>query len=297
MLAATLPHVTAFRLRASRARPSATATSSTAWFTFETAVARGIGHLRLKDGKGYTLLTTITELKGHEEKRGATREKGIVHGAIRNRTTWLEEKTRRTAALGDTEQPYCVIIGGGQGGIALGARLKRLGVPTIIVEKNAAPRRLLAQPLPLARPARPGLVRPPALHPVPRPLAGVHAQGQDGRLAGDVCEGHGARLLGLHRVPQGHLRRSGEANGRSSSAATASELDAAAEAARLRHRLLRPAASRDDPRAGRLPRRAISLEPARQPQRPSRASAASSSAPTARRTTSAPTSGSTTPRR
>ena len=31
----------------------------------------------------------------------------------------------------------CVIIGGGQGGIALGARLKRLGVPTIIVEKNA----------------------------------------------------------------------------------------------------------------------------------------------------------------
>jgi putative flavoprotein involved in K+ transport len=34
-------------------------------------------------------------------------------------------------------QPYCVIIGGGQGGIALGARLKRLGVPTIILEKNA----------------------------------------------------------------------------------------------------------------------------------------------------------------
>ena len=32
-----------------------------------------------------------------------------------------------------------MIIGGGQGGIALGARLKRLGVPTIIVEKNARP--------------------------------------------------------------------------------------------------------------------------------------------------------------
>ncbi len=32
-----------------------------------------------------------------------------------------------------------MIIGGGQGGIALGARLRQLGVPTIIVEKNARP--------------------------------------------------------------------------------------------------------------------------------------------------------------
>ena len=39
--------------------------------------------------------------------------------------------------MATTKQPYCLIIGGGQGGIALGARLKQLGVPTIIVEKNA----------------------------------------------------------------------------------------------------------------------------------------------------------------
>ena len=32
-----------------------------------------------------------------------------------------------------------LIIGGGQGGIALGARLRQLGVPTIIVERNARP--------------------------------------------------------------------------------------------------------------------------------------------------------------
>jgi putative flavoprotein involved in K+ transport len=37
------------------------------------------------------------------------------------------------------KQPYVVIIGGGQGGIALGARLRQLGVPTIIVEKNDRP--------------------------------------------------------------------------------------------------------------------------------------------------------------
>jgi putative flavoprotein involved in K+ transport len=138
MLGATLPHIrpSHFALRGEAEREGDLVT---AWFTFETAAARGIGHLRLRDGSGYTLLTAITELKGHEEKRGATREKGIVHGAVRDRTTWLERKQADEAALGATEQPYVVIIGGGQGGIALGARLKRLGVPAIIVDKNPRP--------------------------------------------------------------------------------------------------------------------------------------------------------------
>jgi putative flavoprotein involved in K+ transport len=107
-----------------------------AWFTFETAVARGEGHLRLKDGLGYTLLTAIKELKGFEERSGPTRERGIVHKATPDRVTWRDEREREERELGRTRQPYCVIIGGGQGGIALGARLKRLGVPTIIIEKN-----------------------------------------------------------------------------------------------------------------------------------------------------------------
>jgi len=110
-----------------------------AWFTFETRVARGKGHLRLRGDKGWTFLTTMTELQGHEERRGATRENGVAHGAFRDRRTWLERKRAHEVALGRTVQPYCVIIGGGQGGIALGARLKRLGVPAIILEKNARP--------------------------------------------------------------------------------------------------------------------------------------------------------------
>ena len=39
------------------------------WLTFETAVSRGKGQIRLKDGKCWTLLTTMTELKGFEEKK------------------------------------------------------------------------------------------------------------------------------------------------------------------------------------------------------------------------------------
>jgi len=109
------------------------------WFAFETAISRGKGYLRLRDGRCWTLLTTMTELKGFEEKRGATRSLGVQHGVFRNRKTWLERKTQEEAELGDATQPYCVIIGGGQGGIGLAARLKRLEVPTIILEKNQRP--------------------------------------------------------------------------------------------------------------------------------------------------------------
>ncbi len=107
-----------------------------AWFTFETAVSRGKGHVRLKGDKCWTLLTTMVELKGHEESKGTTRPMGVEHGVFKNRKNWLERKMQEEAELGYSKQPYCVIIGGGQGGIGLGARLRRLGVPTIIIEKN-----------------------------------------------------------------------------------------------------------------------------------------------------------------
>ena len=112
-----------------------------AWFTFETRVARGRGHLRLKatpaGDQAWTFLTTMTELKGFEEKRGENRIKGAEHGSKKARKSWLELRQEEEAKLGYEEQPYVVIIGGGQGGIILAARLKKLGVPTIVVEKNA----------------------------------------------------------------------------------------------------------------------------------------------------------------
>jgi len=109
------------------------------WIRFETEVARGCGHVRLIGGKASTLLTTMTELKGHEEHKGPTREKGVEHGVYPGRKTWLEQRQQEEADLGFTTQPYVVIVGGGQGAIALGARLRRLNVPTIIVEKHARP--------------------------------------------------------------------------------------------------------------------------------------------------------------
>ena len=138
MLEHTLSRVQPHRWRVVE-EPVAVNGVSETWIAFETAVGRGRGYLRLRDGKAWTLLTTLEELRGHEESAGAHRPKGVEHGAIAERHTWFEERARERQELGDTTQPYVVIIGGGQGGIALGARLRALQVPTIIIERNARP--------------------------------------------------------------------------------------------------------------------------------------------------------------
>ncbi|MBL8575715.1 MAG: NAD(P)/FAD-dependent oxidoreductase [Mesorhizobium sp.] len=108
-----------------------------AWFTFTTTAGIGTGIVRLEDGRCRTILTTLQSLDGHEEQIGFTRPMGVRHGADRTRKTWTERRAEEEAGLANGTDPYCLIIGGGQGGIMLGARLRQLGVPTVIVEKNA----------------------------------------------------------------------------------------------------------------------------------------------------------------
>ncbi|MEO3935434.1 NAD(P)/FAD-dependent oxidoreductase [Dermatophilaceae bacterium Soc4.6] len=115
----------------------------TAWVTFETATGRGNGLLRLKeeDGedKAWTLLTALYELKGHEEPRGTHRPMGAEHGASKTRQTWKEKRQAEAESLGSTTQPYVLVIGGGQGGIGLGSRLRQLGVPSLVIDKHPHP--------------------------------------------------------------------------------------------------------------------------------------------------------------
>jgi putative flavoprotein involved in K+ transport len=118
---------------------------TTAWIRFETAVGRGRGVLRLaaqEDGsapKAWTLLTTLYELKGHEEPLGKRRPPGAKHGVDPDRVTWAEHRQKEAESLGSTTQPYVLVVGGGQGGIALGARLRQLGVPSLVIDKHPRP--------------------------------------------------------------------------------------------------------------------------------------------------------------
>ncbi|MEU3765945.1 NAD(P)/FAD-dependent oxidoreductase [Amycolatopsis keratiniphila] len=110
-----------------------------AWLEFETATGRAKGHLRLKDEGAWTLLTSLRELKGFEERRNEKRPKGVEHGVVRGRKSWAEKREEEQTRLGYEQQPYVVVIGGGQGGIALGARLRQLDVPTLVLERNQRP--------------------------------------------------------------------------------------------------------------------------------------------------------------
>ena len=220
MLDHTLAH-TKPRNWATTEPPASAEGVTEAWIEFETEVGRGRGHLRLKDGKAWTLLTTLDELKGHEEPSGAGRPMGAEHGANPDRETWLEQREREAtrARLRDA-------AGGRDHRRRPGRhRARRAPAPARRADDHRraqrAPRRLLAQALQVALPARPGLVRPPALHQVPRELAGVLAEGQDRRLARDVHEGDGAQLLELDRGQERHATTRRPASGSSSSSATA----------------------------------------------------------------------------
>jgi cation diffusion facilitator CzcD-associated flavoprotein CzcO len=116
-----------------------------AFFTFETAVATGRGLVRLvptagtssqvaPSWKAWTLLTAMEELKGVEEPKGPRRTPGTVHGQHRGRENWLDRRhQQRQLVAGD---PQVVIVGAGQGGLSLAARLGQLGVDTLVVERN-----------------------------------------------------------------------------------------------------------------------------------------------------------------
>ena len=106
------------------------------WLSFETSAGLGRAHLRLDgEGRASTLLTTLSELHGHPPATGRNRALGAQHGVVAGRKYWHEQ---RREAL-ESKEPYVLIVGGGQGGLALGARLELLGVPYLIIEAGEAP--------------------------------------------------------------------------------------------------------------------------------------------------------------
>ncbi|WP_323095845.1 NAD(P)/FAD-dependent oxidoreductase [Intrasporangium sp. YIM S08009] len=110
-----------------------------AWFTYGNATFTGKGLVRVRDGKGWTILTSAQALKDFPEPSGPQRVRGAEHGVNVSTENWLDRRTSQVDAWGSDAQPYVLVVGGGQGGIGLAARLKRLGVPTLVVDKYPRP--------------------------------------------------------------------------------------------------------------------------------------------------------------
>jgi putative flavoprotein involved in K+ transport len=111
-------------------------------FKFETRQGRGDGILRLipdaADGnrlKAWTLLTALEELKGFEEQLGNARPRGSTYSRDFRGPNWLD--LRKAAAEYADHDPTVLVIGGGQSGLCIAARLKQLQVDTLIVDREA----------------------------------------------------------------------------------------------------------------------------------------------------------------
>jgi len=107
--------------------------------TFETEAARCHAVIRLKNGRCWTLMTAAAELKGFEESCGVRRPRGAPDRYHRGRKSWARQRAQDVWELGITHQPYCLIVGAGHCGLALAARLKQLGVPTLMIDKRERP--------------------------------------------------------------------------------------------------------------------------------------------------------------
>lgn len=135
-----------FRIDPDRAAPRRVTRAGTssieAIFKFETALGRGSGILRLIPDeadrnrlKAWTLLTALDELKGFEEQQGGTRPRGQAYSRDFRGPNWLDQ--RQEAVRYADREPDALVVGGGQAGLAIAARLKQLKIDALIVDREA----------------------------------------------------------------------------------------------------------------------------------------------------------------
>jgi len=144
-LAATLARTQPmnFHIPAGRSPPRRVRRAGTdcieAVFEFETAFGRANGVVRLvEDAEGtwraWTLLTTLEELHGYPDGRPRAVSDAERYSRDFGGENWLDQR-RKAVAYADHD-PAVLVVGGGQAGLSVAARLGALGVDTLIVDRH-----------------------------------------------------------------------------------------------------------------------------------------------------------------
>ncbi len=108
-------------------------------FEFTTAFGRANGVVRLveeSDGawRAWTLLTTLEELHGYPDGRPPAVSDAERYSRDFGGENWLDQR-RKSLAYADRD-PAVLVVGGGQAGLSVAARLGALGVDTLIVDRH-----------------------------------------------------------------------------------------------------------------------------------------------------------------
>jgi hypothetical protein len=110
------------------------------YFDFTTTLGTGTGFVRLLPGEQgqqplvWIMLTTLQELEGFGERTGERRPTGEEYSHNFGGDNWLDLR-RKDQDFSDRD-PQVLVVGGGQSGLILGARLRQMGVDALIVEKT-----------------------------------------------------------------------------------------------------------------------------------------------------------------
>jgi len=111
-----------------------------AFFAFETAVGACSGIVRLVpdpenpgDVKCWILMTALDEIRGHEELIGERRPGGQEYARQYGPDNWLD--LRNKAVKYEDREPAVLVVGAGQAGLTVAARLSVLGVDTLLVDR------------------------------------------------------------------------------------------------------------------------------------------------------------------
>jgi cation diffusion facilitator CzcD-associated flavoprotein CzcO len=109
---------------------------------FDTRFGRGTAFVRLlltaaesSEPKLWLLLTTLQALTGYEERVAQRRPSGNEFALNESGVSWREQRESRRAFA--DRDPEVIVVGAGQAGLTIAARLGQMGVDTMVVERHA----------------------------------------------------------------------------------------------------------------------------------------------------------------
>ena len=106
-----------------------------AMFRFETkdGPCNGVVRLSPEDHRCWTLLTALDDLSGREERTGKLRPDGHAYSRDFAGPNWAD--LRRISSSYEKKEPTVLVVGGGQAGLSIGARLTQRGIDTLVVDR------------------------------------------------------------------------------------------------------------------------------------------------------------------